>query len=83
MSRMEYFRKRLTKMDYKALWKTTGVLKKRSGKSRPWLMKDMLECGIKYNAGYVDYKIAQMYRLNDEQRKPSSRGEFPMISCGE
>lgn len=29
----------------------------------------MLRCALKYNAGYVDYKIAQMYRLNDAQRK--------------
>ena len=69
MSRFEYFRKRLLKMDWKAMWKTTGLLKKRSGKGRLWLMADMLKCGIKYNAGYIDYKIAQMYRLNDEQRK--------------
>lgn len=69
MSRIQYFRKRLMKMDKKAMWKTTGLLKKRSGKSRLWLMQDMLKCGIKYNAGYVDYKIAQMYKLNDEQRK--------------
>ena len=69
MSRMQYFRKRLMKMDWKAMWKTTGLLKKRSGKSRIWLMTDMLKCGIKYNAGYIDYKIAQMYRLNDDQRK--------------
>jgi hypothetical protein len=32
-------------------------------------MADMLRCAVKYNAGYIDYKIAQMYRLNDEQRK--------------
>ncbi len=69
MSRVKYFWNRLGKVDKKALWETTGVLKKRSGKSRAWLMKDMLQCGMKYNAGYVDYKIAQMYRLNDEQRK--------------
>ena len=69
MSRIEYFRKRVVKMDYKALWKTTGILKKRSGKSRIWLAKDMLKCGVKYNAGYMDYKIAQMYKLNDEQRE--------------
>jgi hypothetical protein len=56
-------------MDWKAMWKTTGLLKKRSGKGRLWLMTDMLRCGIKYNAGYIDYKIAQMYRLNDAQRK--------------
>ena len=29
----------------------------------------MLKCAIQYNAGYIDYKIAQMYRLNDAQRK--------------
>ena len=69
MSRMQYFWNRLFKMDWKALWKTTGILKQRSGKSRLWLMRDMLKCATKYNAGYVDYKIAQMYRLTDDQRK--------------
>ena len=68
MSRLSYFFKRLFKMDWKAMWKTTGLLKERSGKSRLWLMCDMLHCALKYNAGYVDYKIAQMYRLNDAQR---------------
>ena len=69
MSRVQYFWKRLKKMDWKTMWKTTGLLKKRSGKGRLWLLTDMLRCGIKYNAGYIDYKIAQMYKLNDEQRK--------------
>ncbi len=69
MSRLQYFWNRLFRMDWKAMWKTTGLLKQRSGKSRPWLLCDMLKCAVKYNAGYVDYKIAQMYRLNDEQRK--------------
>ena len=68
MGRLSYFFKRLVKMDWKAMWKTTGLLKERSGKSRLWLMADMLRCAIKYNAGYIDYKIAQMYRLNDAQR---------------
>ena len=69
MSRMQYFWHRLVRMDWKAMWKTTGILKKRSGKGRLWLMADMLKCAVKYNAGYIDYKIAQMYKLNDEQRK--------------
>lgn len=69
MSRLSYFFKRLVKMDWKAMWKTTGLLKQRSGKSRLWLMADMLRCALKYNAGYIDYKIAQMYKLNDAQRK--------------
>ncbi len=69
MSRLTYFFKRLVKMDWKAMWKTTGLLKQRSGKSRLWLMADMLKCAVKYNAGYIDYKIAQMYNLNEQQRK--------------
>ena len=68
-TRMQYFLKRAAKIDRKAMWKTTKLLKKRSGKSRAWLMKDMLQCAVKYNAGYIDYKIAEMYRLNDEQRR--------------
>ena len=69
MSRLTYFFKRLVKMDWRAMWKTTGLLRERSGKGRVWLMADMLRCAVKYNAGYVDYKIAQMYNLNDAQRK--------------
>lgn len=69
MSRLSFFFKRLVLMDWKAMWQTTSLLKERSGKSRLWLLGDMLHCALKYNAGYVDYKIAQMYRLNDAQRK--------------
>lgn len=69
MSRLNYFFKRLVKMDWKAMWATTELLKKRSGKGCLWLMTDMLRCAIKYNAGYIDYKIAQMYNLNDAQRR--------------
>ena len=69
MSRITFLIKRALKMDWKAMWATTALLKQRSGKSRPWLLCDMIQCGFKYNAGYIDYKIAQMYNLNDEQRK--------------
>ena len=69
MSRLSYFLKRAVRIDWKNMWKTTGIVRQRSGKSRPVLMADMLKCAVKYNAGYIDYKIAEMYRLNDEQRK--------------
>ena len=69
MSKLSFFFKRLVRMDFAAMWKTTAILKERSGKSRLWLLWDMLHCAIRYNAGYVDYKIAQMYRLNDAQKK--------------
>ena len=69
MSRIGYFFKRLVRMDWKRMWETTALLKERSGKSRPWLLCDMLRCAVKYNAGYIDYKIAEMYRLSDAQRR--------------
>ena len=69
MSRVTFLIKRALKMDWKAMWATTALLKQRSGKSRIWLLADMIKCGFKYNAGYIDYKISQMYNLNDEQRK--------------
>ncbi len=69
MGKLTFFWKRLMKMDWKAMWKTTALLQERSGKSRLWLLWDMLRCAITYNAGYMDYKIAQMYRLNDAQKK--------------
>ena len=68
MSRLSYMLKRAAKMDYGAMLSTANMLHKKTGKSRVWLMADMARCAAKYNAGYVDYKIAEMYRLNDAQR---------------
>ena len=69
MSNLSYLLKRARKMDYGAMYKTAKMLEKKSGKNRLWLMADMAKCAVRYNAGYVDYKIAEMYRLTDEQRK--------------
>ena len=69
MNRLKFLFQRILRMDYKAMWKTTKIVRERSGKNRLWLLFDMLLCAIRYNAGYVDYKIAEFYRLNDEQRK--------------
>lgn len=69
MSRITYLMQRAAKMDWQKMWETTALLTEKSGKSRPWLLQDMLKCAVRYNAGYVDYKIAQMYRLNDAQRR--------------
>ncbi len=69
MSRIGYVLKRIGKMDYKKMNETANMLHKKTGKSKWWLFLDMARCAARYNAGYMDYKIAQMYRLNDEQKK--------------
>ena len=69
MNKLTFFCRRLVRMDFGRMRKTTAFLQERSGKSRAWLLWDMLRCALKYNAGYMDYKIAEMYRLTDEQKK--------------
>ncbi len=69
MSRLGFFFKRLVRLDWKRMWATTKVIKERSGKGRVSLLCDMLRCAVKYNAGYMDYKIAEMWNLNDAQRR--------------
>ena len=44
MSKLSFFLKRLVRMDWKAMWKTAGMLRLKSGKSRLWLLADMLRC---------------------------------------
>lgn len=69
MSRISYVLKRIGKMDYSRMRDTAKMLHEKTGKSRLWLFLDMARCAAKYNAGYMDYKIAQMYRLSDAQRR--------------
>ena len=69
MQRISFLLKRLTCMDWTAMWKTTAILRERSGKSLLWILADMFQCAVRHNAGYMDYKIAEMYKLNKEQRK--------------
>ena len=69
MSRISYVIKRVGKMDYARMRETAKMLHKKTGKPTLWLLADMGKCAIKYNAGYMDYKIAEMYRLNDAQRR--------------
>ena len=69
MSKLTYAAKRALKMDWKRMAQTAGMLHQKTGKSRAWLMADMAKCALKYNAGYMDYKIAAMYNLNDAQRR--------------
>ncbi len=68
MSRISYVIGRIGKMDFSRMRETALMLHKKTGRSTLWLLADMGKCAVRYNAGYMDYKIAEMYRLNDAQR---------------
>lgn len=69
MKRISYVINRIGKMDYARMRETADMLHKKTGKPTLWLLADMAKCAVKYNAGYMDYKIAEMYRLNAAQRR--------------
>ena len=69
MGKLTFFVKRLAGMDYRRFASTFSEIRKTTGKSAPGLAMDLLVCGLVYNAGYMDYKIARMDRLNAAQRQ--------------
>lgn len=68
MSKAGYLLRRAARMDYREMMGTVRMLHRKTGKSTAWLMADMARCAARYGAGYVDYKIAEMYRLTPAQR---------------
>lgn len=56
-------------MNYKQLFKTVNYVHKKTKKSKIDIYKDIIDCGIKYQAGYMDYKLFEMYDLNESQRQ--------------
>ncbi|MBQ7184476.1 MAG: hypothetical protein IJR97_10885 [Clostridia bacterium] len=69
MANLAFLIKRARSMDWGRMLETARTLRGKANMSEAALLKDMLTCALRYNAGYMDYKIAQMYRLNDAQRR--------------
>ncbi len=69
MPNIRFLIKRARRMDWKKMMATARLLHKKTGIATPKLLKDMFQCAVRYNAGYMDYKIAEMWRLSDEQRR--------------
>ena len=69
MYKIKYFFKRLMNMSYKRMFETINYIHKKTGRNRVFLFFDVIYCGIRYQAGYMDYKLFEMYNLNSKQRK--------------
>ena len=55
-------------MDYKRFFNTIKEVQKKNHKSKIFIFFDVVYCGIKYQAGYLDYLLFEMDDLNKEQR---------------
>lgn len=68
MKKLKFLIGRIFDMDYKQFFNTLNKVHKVSGKNRIGLFFDIIYCGFKYQAGYIDYLNAGMYDLNSEER---------------
>ncbi len=69
MGKISYLFKRIKGMNYKGFFDTINEVHDKTGKSRIILFFDIINCGIKYQAGYMDYKLFEMYRISGDKRK--------------
>ncbi|MDY2893263.1 MAG: sugar-transfer associated ATP-grasp domain-containing protein [Candidatus Faecisoma sp.] len=69
MEKAKYLFQRIVKMNYKNFFKVINNIHKKTGKSRIYLFFDIIYCGLKYQAGFFDYELFEMYNLNRKQRK--------------
>lgn len=69
MGKLGYVLNRIKKMDYSNFFKTIDDVQKKCGKSKLFIFFDAIICGFKYQAGYVDYQLFEMYKMNKKERK--------------
>ena len=65
---MKYLIQRIANMSYKNMFKVIDRIHKKTHKNRIILFFDIVYCGLKYQAGYLDYELFEMYDLNSKQR---------------
>lgn len=69
MRKLKYIFKRIGKMNFKNYFKVINSIHKKTGKLRIYLLIDTIICGFKYQAGYMDYQLFEMYKMNGKERE--------------
>ncbi len=69
MNKIGYLFKRIRSTNYKSLFDTIKFVHKKNGKNKLSILSDIKDCRLKYQADYKDYKIFEMYNLNEKQRE--------------
>lgn len=69
MKKIIYIIKRICEMDFGAMFKTAKRVSRANKASFFVVLFDIIYCGIKYMAGYVDYEVFDFYNLTKKQRE--------------
>ena len=68
MGRISYYIKRIKNMNYKGMFDRIELVSKKCNKSKFAIFLDMVWCGFRYGAGYMDYDVIGFYKLSSKQR---------------
>ena len=68
MSKLSFLLRRLVNMDYSAMLETADEVGARCGRGRLPVLADMARCALRYQAGYLDYKLFEFESLTAAQR---------------
>ena len=69
MEKIKYLIGRIKNMNFKNMFKTIDEIHNISNKSKIYIFFDIIICAFKYQSGYVDYLLFEMWSLNKEERK--------------
>lgn len=69
MGKVTYLMKRIKNMSFNNMFKTVDLVHEKTNKPKIFIFFDIVKCGIKYQAGYVDYNLYEMYKMNGRERK--------------
>lgn len=69
MGKLNYLVSRIFRMNYKQFFSKIDDMHRVSGKSRGRLFLDVVWCGVRYSAGYMDYALFEFYLLDSAKRK--------------
>ena len=68
VNKLKYIFKRIAAMDFKNMIAQAKVVRSRTRRPVVFTLVDMIYCGFKYLAGYMDYVVFEFYRLSAAQR---------------
>lgn len=66
---LKFYIRRILAMDLGQLGRNIRVIHKKTGRSRLWLLQDMIRCSMKHGSGHVDYEQFEMYNMTEAQRR--------------
>ena len=68
MAGISYYIKRIKNMSFNGMFERIDKVSKKCKKPKFVIFFDMIWCGFRYGAGYMDYDVIGFYKLNHKQR---------------